>query len=368
MHVTQVHVTIVEVPQIEPLAPYRSRIRTSSTTTKAIVQVETNEGISGLGEANFNFVEGVSGRRMQAEARTWLIGRDPLGIHEFHRECPLETRLKSGIEIALWDLLGKSTGKSVSELCGSGLSQILGRDPVQVVEVAACMGIQSYERAGKLARHYVEQGFSTLKTKAGSDMREDLEMVRGIRDAVGDRLKLRIDPNGGYTREESAELARRLEEFDLEYLEQPLPAEPLEDAVWLRGQSKTPLALNESVTDPASVREILDLGAADFILPDTHIAGGILPCVEIGWICQSAGVPCIMHCGHDLGPKTAAMIHVAAALPSYSLANDTTYYGLESDILQVPLELKQGRFTVPAGPGLGIEVDRDLLARYRIDC
>ncbi|HUG17549.1 MAG TPA: mandelate racemase/muconate lactonizing enzyme family protein [Planctomycetaceae bacterium] len=368
MHVTQVTITIVVVPQIEPLAPYRSRIRSTSTTTKAIVQVATDEGISGLGEANFNFVEGVSGRRMQAEAQSWLTGRDPLRIHEFHQECPLETRLKSGVEIALWDILGKSTGKSVSDLCGAALSKMLGGDPVEEVEAAACMGIQSYELAGELAHYYVEQGFSTLKTKAGSDMQEDLEMVRGIRDAVGDRLKLRIDPNCGYSRKQSAELAQRLEEYDLEYLEQPLPDHPLEDAVWLRSQSKTPLALNESVTDPASVNRILEMGAADFILPDTHIAGGILPCLEIGWICQAARVPCIMHCGHDLGPKTAAMIHIAAALPSYSLANDTTYYGLESDILTTPLRLQRGKFAVPSGPGLGIELDKELLQRYCVEC
>jgi L-alanine-DL-glutamate epimerase-like enolase superfamily enzyme len=236
------------------------------------------------------------------------------------------------------------------------------------VEVAACMGIQPYERAGEIAAWCVAQGFSTLKTKAGADMDEDVAMVRGVRDAVGNRLKLRIDPNCAYKPSEAAELARRLEEYQLEYLEQPILAKPLADAAWLRQQSRTPIALNESVTDPASVWEILHAGAAAFILPDTPQAGGILPCVKIGHVCEAAGVPCIMHCGHDLGPKTAAMVQVAAACPAYSLANDSTYYGLLDDVCIERLPIIGGKIAVPAGPGLGIECDPEKLRRFAVEC
>ena len=227
MRITDVSVTIVEIPQIAPVAPYRSRIRTSSTTMSAIVLVETDEGLTGCGEHNVNFLDGISGRAMQQTARDWAIGRDPLNMSSFHAECPFESRLKSGVEMALWDIRGKAAGIRVADLFGGVIRN--------EVEVAACMGIQPYERAGDIATHYVEQGFSALKTKAGADMDEDIEMVRGVRDAVGDRIKLRIDPNRGYTREQSAELAKRIEEYDLEYLEQPLPEAPLSDAAWLRG-------------------------------------------------------------------------------------------------------------------------------------
>ena len=360
MRVTDVSVTIVEVPQTAPLAPYRSHLRSSSTTQSAIVRVDTDEGLTGWGEHNVNFLPNLSGRRMQQLAAEWLVGRDPLNLAAFHRDCPLETRLKSGIELALWDLRGKAAGLSVAELLGGVIRPR--------VELAACMGIQTYAEAGKFARWYVEMGFSTLKTKAGSDMTEDLEMVRGVRDAVGDRLKLRIDPNRAYSPRQAIELCRHLEQYNLEYLEQPIPAEPLSDATHLRRQTRVPIALNESVTDPASVMEILRADAAEFILPDTHIAGGILPCVKIGHVCEAAKVPCIMHCGHDLGPKTAAMLHVAAACPAYSLANDSTYYGLEDDIITNPFQIQAGSIAVPTLPGLGIEVDSEKLRRYRVDC
>lgn len=358
MRVRQVEVVVVEVPQVAPLAPYRSRLRSSSTTRSAIVLVETDEGLTGCGEHNVNFQEGIRADRLQQQAAAWLVGRDPLNINAFHAECPLETRLKSGVEMALWDIRGQAAGLPLAELMGG----VLRPD----VEVAACMGIQSYERAGEMAEWYVAQGFRALKTKAGADMREDLEMVRGVRDAVGHRLHLRIDPNCGYTREQSAELARRLEEYELEYLEQPLPEAPLADAAWLRTQTRTPIALNESVTDPASVLEIVRQDAADFVLPDTHIAGGLQPCLDIGRICAAAGVPCVMHCGHDLGPKTAAMVHVAASCAAYSMANDTTYYGLEDDVVTERLSIVGGRITVPTRPGLGVEIDREKLERYRV--
>ncbi len=360
MRISNVTVWVVEIPQTSPLAPYRSHIRSSSTTQSGIVRVDTDGGITGWGEYNVNFLPNLSARRMAAEASAWLIGRDAINLAAFHRDCPLETRLKSGIELALWDIRGKVAGMSVAELLGGLLRPR--------VEVAACMGIQSYARAGEFARWYVDMGFSTLKTKAGSDPREDLDMVRGVRDAVGDKLKLRIDPNRAYSPQVAAELCKQLEPYHLQFIEQPIPAEPLSDATWLRQQSSVPVALNESVTNPASVFEILRAGAAEYILPDTHIAGGIWPCVEIGHICAAAGVPCIMHCGHDLGPKTAAMLHVAGSNPAYSLANDTTYYGLVEDILVEPFKIQSGTICVPTSPGLGIEVDPAKLEKYRIDC
>jgi L-alanine-DL-glutamate epimerase-like enolase superfamily enzyme len=359
MRVTQVSVVIVEVPQVTPIAPYRSQYRSSSRTRSGIVQIETDDGLSGVGEFNVNFLEGLNPDQMQSQAQGWLLGRDALNIARFHAECPLESRLKSGLEMALWDIKGKVLGVSVAELLGGMLRT--------EISLAACMGIEEPHRAPDLAGYYVDQGFSTLKCKGGLGIAEDIAMIAAMRDAVGDRLKLRLDPNTAYSLAESIELAKRLEPYRLEYLEQPLPEKPLSDAARLRQATSTPIALNESVIDPASAFEILNAGAAGFLLPDTHLAGGIWPCVQIGMLCEAAGVPAIMHCGHDLGPKTAAMLHIASACPAYSLANDSTYYGLEDDILTERLSIHEGKMTVPKTPGLGTEVDSQKLARYQLE-
>ncbi|MEX0703805.1 MAG: mandelate racemase/muconate lactonizing enzyme family protein [Planctomycetales bacterium] len=365
MKITGLAITVVEVPLRPPVAPYSSHIRTSSATRSAIVRVDTDAGLVGWGEYNVNFRE-VSARRTAAQVTEWLVGRDAGNIARLHEEWPFALEppfplsVKSGVEIALWDIKAQAAGVPLAVLLGGTVRE--------EVELAACMGIVPYERAGEIATEYVERGFTTLKTKAGKSPETDLELVRGVRDAVGDQLKLRIDPNRSYAPQVAADLARRLEEYGLEYFEQPIPAEPLSDARWLRQQSRTPIALNESVTDPASVIAIIKEDAADVVLPDTVCDGGILPSMIIGWMCHAAGIPCVMHCGHDLGPKTAAMVHVAAACPAYSLANDSTYYALENDVTLEPLPIVRGRIRVPAKPGLGVAGDPEQLARYAIDC
>ena len=111
-------------------------------------------------------------------------------------------------------------------------------------------------------------------------------------------------------------------------------AEDLIDAsARVRTRTTTPLALNESVTTMARVREILAKRAADYLLPDTYQCGGVWATKLVAEVAASAGVPCVVHCAHDLGPKTAAMLHVVASTPNFTLANDCTYYGLVDDII-----------------------------------
>ena len=121
MKVTDVTVWVVDVPQVAPIAPYRSHVRTSSTTGSAIVRVDTDVGISGWGECNVNFLPDISARQMQQQAE-WLVGHDPISIVHFHQTCPLESRLKSALELALWDIFGKVANMPVYQMLG-GLSR-----------------------------------------------------------------------------------------------------------------------------------------------------------------------------------------------------------------------------------------------------
>ncbi len=358
MRINNCQILLVEISQTKPLAPYRSHIRTSDWTTKAIVRLETENGLIGWGEHNQNFLPDIDMNEQNRKASEFITGWDPYEVERYHLENPFEPRLRCGVEMAMWDLIGKDNGQPLYKLLGGKV-----RDRV---ELAACMGIQTYERAGEMARWYVEQGYTTLKTKAGADADEDFEMVRGVRDAVGSKLKLRIDPNRAYSTEDAANLAIRLEPFELEYFEQPIMAEPLSDAKWLRDQTTTPIALNESVEGPESVMQIFEADAAEFILPDTHTAGGVLPCVKIGHLAEAAGIPAIMHWGHDLGLKTAAMLHICSALPAYNMPNDCTYYGLSDDILEDFIPIDRGTMTAPELPGLGVVVDEAKVRKYSI--
>jgi len=358
MKITELNAFRVSIPQKPPIAPYQSRYRPTSAKEALLVRLETDTGLVGWGETPDDWLGKSYQGAPEDTLRPAALGVDPFEVEAWHANNKLGPYLSSAVEMALWDIMGKATGQPLHRLLGGGLRH--------KIELAACMGIRPYAEAKTIARQYVEMGFSTLKTKAGRDPEEDLNMVRGIRDGAGDRLKLRIDPNQGYQPAVAFQLAKDLEKYNLEYFEQPMPMALLADAARLRRRTRTPIALNESVTTLEIVLQILELRAADVLLPDTHQCGGILPVKKIAALCEAAGVPCVFHCSHDLGLKTAAMLHVVASSPGFTLANDCTYYGLVDDIITPLHHIEAGFMPVPQGPGLGVNVDEQKVKRYRI--
>lgn len=358
MKITNLRSVLVRIPQKPPIAPYQSRYRAGSTKEALIVRLETDSGLVGWGETPVDWINSSFTGNPEEKLRGEVLGRDPFDLERWYAETKLGSYLASGLEMALWDLIGKAVNQPLYKLLGGAVRK--------KIELAACMGIRPYAEAKAIAKGYLEQGFSTLKTKAGRRAEEDLDMVRGIRDGVGDKLKLRIDPNMGYAPEVAFALARDLENYHLEYFEQPMPAGLIADAARLRRHTKTPIGLNESVTTPQIVLQILQLDAADVILPDTYQCFGILGVKKVAALAEAAEIPCVFHCAHDLGLKTAAMLHVVASTPNFPLANDCTYYGLEDDIITPLHKIERGHMPVPEGPGLGVNVDEAKLQKYRI--
>ncbi len=364
MKIVNVDTFLVQVPLKWPVGPYQTRYSPLANASSLLVRLVTDAGVVGWGETPQDLLGQPFSGQEADKLRPHLLGKDPTAIAAMYadwgltdldasRKLPFQ---QSAVEMAMWDILGKVCNKPVYALLG-GLYR-------EEVELAACMGIRPPNEAAEIAKHYVELGYSTLKTKAGRDPEEDLAMVRAIRDAVGDRLRLRIDPNMGYSPEIAQQLAIDLQPFNLEYFEQPMAAESIDDSARIRKLTKTPLALNESVTTLESVHTILDLDAADVILPDTFPCGGVWAVKLIAEVASSAGIPCVMHCCWDLGPKTAAMLHLVASTPNFSLANDCTYYGQDGDVIKEPFRIRNGYMSVPTKPGLGFEVDDGQLRRF----
>jgi L-alanine-DL-glutamate epimerase-like enolase superfamily enzyme len=358
MKIAQLDAVVVRLPQKPPIAPYQNRYRAHSHKDSVLIRLETDTGLVGWGENPVDWINQSFTGAPEEMLRKQVLGRDPFALEAWYAENTLGTYLASGVEMAMWDLIGHATRQPLYQLLGGAVRK--------KIELAACMGIRPYDEAKAIARQYVEMGFTTLKTKAGRRAEEDLEMVRGIRDGVGDRLKLRIDPNMGYTPAVAFPLAHDLEKYRLEYFEQPMDKGLIGESARLRRQTKTPLGLNESVTSLDVVLQILQLHAADVLLPDTYQCGGILAVKKVAALAEAAGVPCVFHCAHDLGPKTAAMLHVVASSPGFTLANDCTYYGLEDDIITPLHRIENGFMAVPEGPGLGIVVDEAKVKKYRI--
>jgi len=358
MKIQQVNAFLVRISQKPPIAPYQSRYRATSEKEALLIRLETETGLVGWGETPVDWLNKSFEGAPEELLRGRVVGRDPFDLETWYADNGLGSYLASGVEMAFWDLIGHATGQPLYNLLGGAVRKR--------IELAACMGIRPYDEAKAIARQYVDMGFTTLKTKAGRRAEEDLEMVRGIRDGVGDRLKLRIDPNQGYPPEVAFPLARDLERYQLEYFEQPMPLGLIADAARLRRTTRTPIALNESVTTPEIVLQILQLQAADVLLPDTYQCAGILGVKKVAALAEAAGVPCVFHCAHDLGLKTAAMLHIVASTPGFTLANDCTYYGLVDDIITPLHRIDHGFMDVPEGPGLGVRVDEQKVAKYRI--
>jgi len=358
MKITQLQAVVVRLAQKPPIAPYQNRYNAHAHKEALLIRLETDTGLVGWGETPVDWVNKSFAGAPEDLLRKHVVGRDPFDVEAWYTQSTLGSYLTSGVEMAMWDLIGHATRQPLYRLLGGKLRP--------KIELAACMGIRPYAEAKEIAKQYVAMGFSTLKTKAGRSAEEDLDMVRGIRDGVGDKLKLRIDPNMGYAPEVAFPLARDLEKYHLEYFEQPMARERIGDSARLRRFTRTPIALNESVTTPEVVLQILKLDAADVLLPDTCQCSGILGVRRVAALAEAAGVPCVFHCCHDLGLKTAAMLHVVASAPGFTLANDCTYYGLEDDIIAPLHVIENGHMPVPEGPGLGVTVDESKVKKYRV--
>ena len=356
--ITRLNALRVRIPQKAPIAPYQNRYTAGTHKESLLIRLETDGGLVGWGETPDDWINKSYEGTPEDRLRTAVLGRDPFDIEAWYAQSTLGSYLTSGVEMAMWDLVGHATKQPLYKLLGGAIRK--------KIELAACMGIRPYAEAKAIAQQYVADGFTTMKTKAGRRAEEDLEMVRGIRDGVGDKLKLRIDPNMGYAPDVALQLARDLEKYNLEYFEQPMHFTQIGESARIRRRTTTPLALNESVTTPEITLQILELRAADFLLPDTYQCSGIVGVKKVSALCAAAGVSCIFHCAHDLGLKSAAMLHVVASDPNFPLANDCTYYGLTDDIITPLHRIERGTMTVPEGPGLGVTVDEGKLAKYRV--
>lgn len=318
--------------------------------TGLIVKVES-DGLVGWGEGRFQF---------ETDPAEVLVGRDSEDIEgavAAMTEAGIAPGPMSGVEMALWDLLGKRAGLPVHALWGGKLRE--------KVEFTACQGIKPPVECASTAREVIDRwGFSRLKTKAGDDIEHDLAAADSIVKEIRDDATLRPDANSGYGPDLAPEAMARMKDVGVMRFEDPCAAEHTQVLSGIRSEVGTTILINQGVSTPEAVREMLIAEAGDALMPDTPVAGSLIGVRKIAVVAEAWGVPCLMHCSHDLGLKTAAITHVAAATPNWSGPNDTCYHGLVDDILTEKLEFENGKIAVPEGPGLGVEVDEKKIEKY----
>jgi D-galactarolactone cycloisomerase len=309
-----------------------------------------------------------------------VVGLDPLHVETIWQKMYLRSidyarrgvllASLSAIDIALWDLRGKILGQPVSVLLGGQR-----RRQVQVYATGLYFShSDSLEKdLADEAGRYAEQGFKAVKMKVGLGIQQDLSHIRAVRAALGPHIQLMVDSNHAYSRREALVLARKMEPYDISFFEEPLSPEDYEGYRDLRACSQIPIAAGECEYLCAGFRHLLAGECVDIAQPDICAAGGLSEVKRIVALANAFQVNVIPHCW-GTGIAFAAGLHLVSTLDVIPgrlcatepmLEMDRTENPLRDQLTQPRFSIHESRVVVPTEPGLGIDVDPDLLNRFR---
>ena len=345
----------------------------------AIVKVTVDEGLIGWGEASdcYGHSNPLTIKAMIDETLRWLlIDQDPLRgsalISDIRRRVyptlghrGLAMQAISAIDIALWDLRGKAAGASISAMLGAQRMEIdlyaAGKPEFRLTGAEYCEEVLSALLA---------QGVGAVKVRPGRDIEWDTEFLHSVRDALPANTLLLVDGKYNYRWETALRLGRVLEEIDALCFEEPLPGIDLERVARLAAALNVPLAYGEQCFTIHDFRDLMVMRAAGIAEPDATICGGITEMTKIGALCESFGVDVMPHCGGLTAIGLAANLHAASVLPTCRLFefDARAEQPLRDELVRGrpfgPEQIVEGRLPVPTGPGLGVEVVEDALARF----
>jgi o-succinylbenzoate synthase len=267
-------------------------------------------------------------------------------------------------------------GRALAAALGSALLD-LGEPPprdADGVGVNATLPALGPDAVAEAAEQAVESGFATLKVKAGAERETEVlvERVRAIRTAVGPDIRLRLDVNGAWALETAIDRLEAVERFDIEFVEQPLPAHEVEAAAELRQRVRVPIAADEAAASVRDVRGLLEAGAADVLVVKPVRVGGPEAVAEIARSAAQRGVPVVLSTLFETGIGIAAALAMAARLPDVDAMDHglATAGLLEHDLLARSLIVEDGRMVAPGGEGrggLGVALDLRALERFRVE-
>ncbi len=360
MKIVGIQTSLVAVPRRDTL---RTAYGTRSYATTVLVQLATDEGLEGIGQASVDgpyYGETAEGMmaNILAHVAPAVIGEDPLQIErvvgKMHKALPHHYSSHAAVEFALWDLKGKALGVPVYQLLGGKV-----RDGVDI------MGFVHHDTPERMAQHaqeaLAEQPYPVLKMKIGLDPQEDIGRYRAVAEAVGDRAVIQVDGNVGYTLGQAVPALTTMERIGgLGAVEQPVAR--LHDLAELARRLSTPIMADEAIYPIEDAIDIVRHNAAQIALMKITKHGGILTVHKIAAIFEAAGLSLSVAIYYDLIAVAAA--HIAAATPCVTWPSPHTY--LADTILTEPFEPDGLLLRVPEKPGFGVQLDPDKLLKYTI--
>lgn len=325
MKITKINVAPKAVKLKEPITISLGTIEHSMS---AIVEIETDEGIIGYGEGSPGIL--ITGETLKGTTECiqlfekQLLGVDPLDLEKVHSimnsVASQAPSAKTAIDIACYDLFGKKANLPVYKLLGGFASS---------VKTDMTIGIDTPEIMAEKAKLAISQGFDTLKIKVGTGFVSDIARIKTIREAVGSRIKLRLDANQGWNPKEAVNTINHLAQFDLELVEQPVAYHDIEGLTFVTNHVMTPIMSDESCFNSKDALRLIKARAVDFVNIKLMKCGGIHEALKINSICEAAGVECMIGCmveETNIGVTAAA--HLAAATKNITRADLDATFGL----------------------------------------
>lgn len=329
-----------------------------------IVSVHTDEGIIGYGEAFGYGVPHATAAVINKTLRPMLIGEDPTRISALHNKLLRQTHLFgrygvtlfaiSGIDIALWDIAGKCAGLPLYRLFGGALTE---RIPVY----ASMVRYSDTNTVRAAVEHALAAGYNAVKLH-----QLDVESLKITRKLAGPDAKLMMDINCEWTLEQAVQKAQEFAPYGLLWLEEPLwPPEDFAGLARVEKSGGIPIGSGENACTVYQFHQMLEAGAASYIQPSVVKVGGISEWRKIATLAETYNVTIAPHSPY-FGPGFIATLHLIASTPQAECL-EYIYLFLEASVFQDFPSLKNGSFTIPQGPGLGLEIDPDVINRYRLD-
>jgi D-galactarolactone cycloisomerase len=381
MNITDVKVYPLQTPLAQPFAFSQGWVNKRSAT---IVEIITDAGISGWGEA---FNQGLEPPQISAAAieyalKPLVLGSDPLETEVLWHRMYHQTRdygrkgsliaAISAVDIALWDIAGKHYGVPIAKLLGGFFRSKVTAYATGFYRIS---GQGEALRLGEEAIAHFVAGFRTMKIKLGYGLSDDLAVMNEIKRALGSRqVTLMVDTNHGYGLSDALRLGKELEQYNLRWYEEPVAPEDFAGYRMLREKLNMPIAGGENEHTLFGFRELIGRGCVDVAQPDIGSAGGFTACRHVLALAQSHGVQVNPHVWGS-GIAQAASLQLIAALPVTHhgifptepiLEYDTSSHPFRRDLVSPAVIQCDGSVEISRGVGLGIEVNRDVLARYRI--
>jgi len=333
-----------------------------SRAQNLLVELKTNQGISGWGEASpFRSIAGETQRTTIAAAKEMqqiVVGKNPLAIHSLIQQMeaylPHNTTLKSAIDMALFDIAAK--------VCGVPLYVFLGGQKREI-ETDLTMGIGNPDEAGDKALSIRSKGFRLLKVKIGLNFQDDCKRLKNIRQAIGPEPIVRIDANQGWDRTSAIKNLNSFTEFNIEFCEQPCRADDLQGMRYVSQHAAIPIMADESLFSATDALNIIQQDAAPYFNIKLCKAGGIRDAEKIAYIAEAGHRPCMIGCMSESRLGITAAAHFSCANSILRFFDLDSFLEHAEDPILGGVEIKDGMLTIPDAPGIGASPDPEYIRK-----